>query len=568
MGERTNGGARAWVRRGAWLAALAACNVQAQIPPPAAPPGADPGALQRRNLEIERRIIEEQQRRTQPATPERPVDADALQPPKPAVPGDTLRFRLTDIEFSASEILKPAELEALAAPLRGREVSFADLQALVERINALYRERGVLTAQAVIPPQDIEGGRVRIRLVEGRIGGYRIEGNETTRESYVLGRLHDPPGTLFDLGRLERDLVRFNRTNDVQARAELKPGSQFGTTDVLVRVTEPKRHSGRLFTDNSGSKATGEYRVGAIYQNRSLFGFRDELTLTGTYAEGYRGYGVNYGIPWNTWGGRAQIGYFNDETDVVNGPFRSLDLNGQSEAVIGAIRQPILTTPRGQLDGVLGGKRRTTENYAGSVLLQETETQDVSLGVDGSLADPSGLWLANLNVARGSYDITGGFSGNYTITRGGVRRIQALTDTYSLRAAVSFQYSGEDFLPASEQYFIGGEGSVRGYSNALYGGNKGYVANLELHRPLWGENPEVGGTGINGFVFTDYGDTRPTRPPGSTLGPIELWSVGAGAIVGYNKWLSGRLSVGYQLKQRDEESSRLRVLFTLIAEVF
>jgi hemolysin activation/secretion protein len=553
-----------------FAALIAACVVpaHAQLPPPSAPPGADPGALQRRNLEIERRIIQEQQRRTQPDSPERPVDTDALQPPKPAAPGDTLRFRLADVEFTASEILKPAELEALAAPLRGREVTFADLQGLVERINALYRERGVLTAQAVIPPQDIEGGKVRIRLVEGRIGGYRIEGNATTRERYVLGRLHDAPGTLFSLERLERDLVRFNRTNDVQARAELKPGDAFGTTDVLVRLTEPKRQSGRLFADNAGSKATGENRLGAIYQNRSLLGLRDELTLTGTYAEGYRGYGINYGVPWNTWGGRAQIGYFNDETEVINGPFRSLDLNGKSTAVIGAIRQPLITTPRGQLDAVLGGKTRTTENYAGSVLLQETDTRDVSLGADGSLADASGLWLGNLNVANGSYDITGGFSGNYTIARGGARRIQVLSELYSVRAGVNFQYSGEDFLPASEQFFIGGEGSVRGYSNALYGGNKGYVANLELHRPLWGANPEGGGTGINGFVFTDYGDTYPTRPPGSTLGSIKLWSVGAGAIFAYSKWLSGRLSVGYQLKEREEESSRVRVLFTLVGEVF
>jgi hemolysin activation/secretion protein len=540
----------------------------AQIPPPSAPAGADPGALQRRNIEIERRIIEEQQRRTQPATPERPVDTDALPQPKPAAPGDTLRFRLQDVEFTPSEIFKAAELETLVAPLRGREVNFADLQALVERINALYRERGVVTAQALIPPQDIEGGRVRIRLVEGRIGSYRIDGNATTRESYVLGRLHDPPGALFDLGRLERDLVRFNRTNDVQARAELKPGTQFGTTDVLVTLTEPKRHSGRLFTDNAGSKATGELRAGAIYQNRSLFGFRDELTLTGTYAEGYRGYGVNYGVPWNTWGGRAQVGYFHDETDVIDGPFQSLELNGQSDAIIGAIRQPLWTAPRGQLDAVLGAKTRTTENLAGSVLLQETDTDDVSLGLEGSLADPRGIWIANLYGASGSYDITGGFSGNYTIYRGAVRRLQTLTETLSARGAVTFQYSGEDFLPSSEQFFIGGEGSVRGYSNALYGGNKGYVVNLELHRPLYGANPETGGAGVNGFLFTDYGDTYPTRPPGSDLGSIRLWSVGAGAIFAWSKWLSGRVSAGYQLKQRDEESSRFRVLLTLVAEVF
>ena len=543
-------------------------SAHAQLPPPSAPPGADPGALQRRNIEIERRIIEETQRRTQPATPEQPVDADALKPPAPTPAEQALRFRLQGVEFTPSDILKPEELQALAAPLVGREVTFADLQTLVERINALYRERGVLTAQAVIPPQDIEGGRVRIRLVEGRIGGYRIEGNDTTRESYVLGRLHEPVGSLFDLGALERDLVRFNRTNDVQARAELKPGDAFGTTDVIVRLTEPKRQSIRLFTDNAGSEATGENRVGAIYQNASVLGFRDQFTLTGTYAEGYRGYGVNYAIPWNTWGGRVQVGYFNDRTDVIDGAFESLDLNGKSSAVIGAVRQPVITAPAGQLDAILGGKTRTTENYAGSVLLQKTDTEDLSLGVDGSHADRLGLWLGNLSVASGNYDITGGFNGDYTIWRGGLRRIQVIDELWSVRAGVNFQYTRDDFVPSSEQFFIGGEGAVRGYGNGLYGGNKGYVFTAELHRPVWGGNPELGGSGVNGFLFTDYGQTYPPRPAGSTLDSIDLWSAGVGVTIGYGKWLSGRLTAAYRLKDAPDADRGIRILFTLVAEVF
>ena len=34
-------------------------------------------------------------------------------------------------------------------------------------------------------------------------------------------------GDLVDLPGLEEDLLRFNRTNDVQLRAELKPGTSF-----------------------------------------------------------------------------------------------------------------------------------------------------------------------------------------------------------------------------------------------------------------------------------------------------------------------------------------------------
>jgi hemolysin activation/secretion protein len=334
-----------------------------------------------------------------------------------------------------------------------------------------------------------------------------------------------------------------------------------------VRLAEPKRQTLRFFTDNAGSQATGEVRAGAIYQNASVLGFRDQLTLTGTYAEGYRGWGVNYAVPWNTWGGRVQVGYFDDRTDVIDGSFRNLDLNGTSRAVIGAIRQPVITTLAAQLDAVVGAKTRTTDNYAGSVLLQETETRDVSVGVEASRVDARGLWFGNLYGTSGHYDITGGFTGSYSIYRGALRRVHAFTPTLSARGGITFQYSGADFLPSSEQFFIGGEGAVRGYGNGLYGGNKGYVLTGELHRPVWGENPEIGGTGINGFLFTDYGQTYPPRPAESSLGSIDLWSAGAGVLVGYRKWLSGRLTAAYRLRDAPGEDQGWRVLFTLIAEV-
>lgn len=564
------GGARMrrTLRLGGWALGLLAGAVQAQVPPQL-PPATDPGALQRRSLEIERRIIDEQQRRNQPATPQQPVDTDALTRPAAAPADDALRFRLKEVEFTPSQILKPEELQAIVAPYRDREVSFADLRKIVAAINALYRERGIVTAQAVIPPQQIDDGRVRIRLVEGRIGSYRIEGNDSTRESYVLDRLHQPPGALFRLDELENDLVRFNRTNDVQARAELLPGAEFGTTDVLVRLAEPPRQSVRVFTDNSGAETTGLYRVGAIYQNRSLLGFRDELTLTATAADGYRGYGINYAVPWNTWGGRAQLGYFFDTTDIVGGPFASLGLNGESRAVIGAIRQPVHTTVAGQLDLVVGGKWRDTENYADSVFLQQTDTRDGSLGLDGSLADSGGVTSGNLYAIRGNYDITGGYSGDYSIARGALRRFQSLPEDWSLRGSGIFQYTGDAFLPSSEQFFVGGDGAVRGYSNGLYGGNRGYVLSGELHRPLWGGNPELAdGTGVSGFLYTDYGTTQPPRPSGSTLGSITLWSAGGGVLFSYSRWLSGRLTLAYLIKDRPEEDSRLKLLFTIVATAF
>ena len=270
------------MRRLAWVLAgsLAGWPAYAQIVPPAA----DPGAIQQRQIEDEqrRRALERLERK--PVTD--PLERPEVQKRAPKAAPKAIRFKVNAIEFSASEILAAAELEAIARDYRGREISLAELQELAERVNDLYRAKGVVTARAVIPPQDVSDGVVRIRLVEGRYGEISLRGNENTSAGYVTWRLGQTPGSLVDLEDLEQELIRFNRTTDAQLQAELKPGQAFGTTDLHLTIVEPPRHDLRVFIDNAGADSTGEWRRGITYLNRSLFGWRDDFTLSTTRSDG------------------------------------------------------------------------------------------------------------------------------------------------------------------------------------------------------------------------------------------------------------------------------------------
>src|SRR5260221_1428089 len=248
------------------------------------PPSADPGVLQQREIERERRLREEELRRDRIEQPVRPVAPK----PAPAAPtGDALQIFVREIRFDPpSEILKADELDALAAQYRGRTLRFSDLRELVGKVNALYLSKGVATAQASLPRQDVTEGTVRIRLVEGRVGKLRIEGNASTNDDYITDRLRLKASMVIDLARLEDDMVRFNRTNDAQMRADLLPGAEFGQTDIAVTIVEPKRDDFRLSLENSGSAGTGEMREIASYQRRSLTGRRDDLDLSTARADG------------------------------------------------------------------------------------------------------------------------------------------------------------------------------------------------------------------------------------------------------------------------------------------
>ena len=52
------------------------------------------------------------------------------------------------------------------------------------------------------------------------------------------------PGDLVRPERLEDDIIRFNLLNNSQISAELRAGSEFGATDVALKVDEPPINSG------------------------------------------------------------------------------------------------------------------------------------------------------------------------------------------------------------------------------------------------------------------------------------------------------------------------------------
>jgi hemolysin activation/secretion protein len=552
----------------ALLAAIVLAAARAFAQQPVIPPGADPGVIQQRQIDEERRRQEMERERRKPAA-EPLIRREGA---APAVPSgaEAVRFLVREIRFTPSEILKPEELEEIAKEFRGRQLTLTELQGVAERVNALYKAKGVVTAQAVIPPQDVSDGVVQVRLVEGRVGKLKVEGNATTREGYVTSRLRLKPAELVNLERLERAIVRYNRTNDTQMRAELKPGTELGTTDVYVTVTEPPRNELRLTLDNLGSPSTGRLREGINYTNRSLIGYRDALTVSDNQSIGHDGVSLDYSVPVNTWGGRLSYAYYDDSTAIKNGPLKTLNITGTSIARVLAFRQPLVVEEKAQLDLLAGAKHRVTSNWIDAVFLQRTETTDRNLGGELQVAGGGGYWVGNLNRAWGHADVL--TSTEYRIDRGSLRYTRDLAEGYSFRGNFNWQDSSVRLLPSSEQFFIGGEGSVRGYDLGAFAGDYGNALSLEFHHPLKQASPGGGGLGnlqATGFFFFDYGKTYPFRPPNTELRSYEdLSSIGWGINAALGSHWYGRVTFAYGMRDLPLMPRNYSLLFQVAASVF
>lgn len=529
---------------------LGGTSLHAQVPSLVFPPAASAGALQRLQMdeELRRRKSEREFLPMQDAV----VSPESKEVATP-VSENGVRFELKEIHFTPSEILAPIELNAIAAEYLGKSASLDDLRQLLGRVNALYKAKGVVTAAASIGQQDVTDGVLAIKLVEGRIGKIAISGNSSTNRDFIIPRLGVASGDLVDLKRLEKNLDWFNRSSDARLQTSLAPGSAFGQTDLILDITEPRKHELSFSFDNMGSQLTGVWRKGLSYRNRSVLGWRDDFGLSYLQAPGQDSWALSYAVPVNRWGGRLSLGLYDDRTKILKGDLASLNISGKSQSQVLMWRQPLWMTTQTQLDLLVGAKWRESRNFVDKILLQNTESHDQSLGAEW-------LWSKDnksLNLSAIRYWTTAKQVEREAavVDRASLRYSQRFSNGLTFRSALSVQDSKSRNLNSGEQFFLGGEGNVRGYPVGSYSGDRGQTLNLEIHHFILNTQFTQLSLASSGFFFADYGRVAPFRPPQSLLPVHErLSGIGWGMNTSLGEHTSLRMTFARGLEKLPQEN--------------
>ena len=510
------------------------------------PSGALPGAISSELLRQPQRALERQD--TAP-----PDDTPALTVP---LVGDqklpenaSLNFELVSVVFSETAILDTAQLQALVQPYLGRKVGFSELQQLISAVNRLYDEAGYATARAILPAQRIEAGRVRIQLVEGRVGELVLEGNRYMKQDFIRQRLKIDSGELVDPKRLEAELSRFNRISSGSLSASLQPGKGYGLTDVYVNVNEPPQNSLELFANNHGYESTGEETGGMMYRHYGALGSDDVFSafLSGARVSGMGM--LSYDAPFNSLGGRIGGRIGKSRAKVIYGPFSSLDSESDSKNASLFINHPLWSNQSWLLTGQLTYSEQNTRNYISDVFLNENR-------VKSTQADITALYLApgrSLRLNVGYQDARSELEGtpireHFGLWVGYWQLYQALSPDWFLNASGSWQYSNREGVPSSQLFQIGGASTVRGYRQGELAGDGGFYSNVQANYRIT--------QAFTGFGFYDYGQID-----SSFRQPEKLDSVGAGFNWQATSRLSGELTVGVPLTKvrSDQDSSSINL---------
>lgn len=483
-----------------------------------------------------------------PALPEPATPAPQLTIEQAGAPvaTDTTPFPVQRIVIEGATAFDTATLHALVSEGEGTSLTLAQLNGLAQRITDYYRTGGYPLARAIVPAQALDAGTVRIQVIEARYDQVLLDNRGRIGDGLLQATLAPlVPGTPVTGAGLDRALLLLAELPGAQPRATLKPGTEVGTSTIVVQVDPGPAFSGQVSLDNAGNRYTGRVRLGTWLQVNNPLHHGDQLSI-GALTGGEDLVYARLGYQTTLNGQGTQLGAAYSVLDyTLGGDLDALQAHGTAKVASAWLSQPLLRSRTTTLDARLQIDRKRLRDDIDSVAQQgQRHTTSWTLGLDGQRSDANGVTRASVDLVRGELEFddaaaaladagTARTAGAYTRWTASLERLQTLTTHTRLLLALSGQGSGDN-LDSSEQFLLGGPDSVRGYAVGALAGASGHLLTLELRHDLaWFETGRT-----EGVVFFDTGALRFNADPWTTDdNHVRVQSAGAGLNwSGPNQW--------------------------------
>jgi len=196
-------------------------------------PGYDP-------RQTEKRFEDQQSPQGPTARPRLPMPEFA----RPKEQGDSKPlFVLRHVSITGAVAIPQERLVTAYQPYVGKKVSQADLAAIAAAVSDVYRAAGFHLSRAIVPPQDIQRGQLRIQVIEGSITELTLKGDGAEQfgvRPMLEAVLAERPSRL---ATLERQLLLINGRPGVriQDTGLEEIGTASGRFRLVVELKGTKR---------------------------------------------------------------------------------------------------------------------------------------------------------------------------------------------------------------------------------------------------------------------------------------------------------------------------------------
>ena len=450
------------------------------------------------------------------------------------------------IHVTGSTVFSDAELAEVTAPYINRTLTTEDLERLRLALTLLYVNRGYITSGAVIPDQDVKFGVITVQIIEGTLAQIDVEGHDWFRAGYLRDRVERGAQTPLRLEPLQERLQLLRQDPRIeQINAQLRPGDTRGESIMQLKVKEVSPWKAWLDFNNYQTPVVGAERGLATIAHQNVTGNGDAFSFT--YG---RSRGVNpivdtsYSIPLNRYDTTFSASYRRNDFLVVAAPFRSLDLNAESEIIGFTLRQPIYRTVSDEFAVAITGEHLSNKvtssvDTAGlpSVFIPGSSNTGVSTvsalrfiqeyvhRTSTSVIAARSRFSVGLDVLNATNNSGPLPDGQFFSWLGQVQAVRRFDDWWGMQllGQMSLQLANDRLFPL-EQIPVGGRFSVRGYRENTLIRDDAFLASIESRFPLMSY---VSGEPLLQFAqFVDLG--RAWTAKGITPNPHTLASVGLG----------------------------------------
>lgn len=480
------------------------------------------------------------------------------------------QFKLNKIILKGNTVYSDKKLLKLADNILGKEICLDDILDYAITLSRFYQKNGYLTSYAYIAPQEIENGVVVVNIKESKVVEKEVSGNRWEKEWYlkniVLGRKGLNTGDIFNARTLQGNMKDMNQEAYLKGSAEISKNNDDDTV-IKLKVADRLPISLDLGWDDFGRDYTGRQRFTTIVGIDNVLGYGDKLYGGAILSSGATGVLAGYQVPVNKYGTRLSFDYQYSKVDLdrffpgVNGNATSYGLR---------LTHPLINTATKNLVASIGvDSVSSTTNGAG----MPAERADYNLkvlrtGIFGMFDDRHGRTIASVGVDMGTNAL--GASGNidngpqsvfYKIVAS-LSRIQRLPKDCLAIARVNGQYSPQSLF-VSEQMYLGGAYSLRGYQPSELLGDYGVAGTFEVRTPILGlkkvlpKKVKFWADRIKLAAFYDWGYVNAYSDYDYTQNFLS--SVGVGTYINVTEAIFVQMGIGIPMgpKHLNENSGRL-----------
>lgn len=448
--------------------------------------------------------------------------------------------RVSKIVITGNTVISTAKLLSLMETKPGEVLNTNTLAEDIQALMNYYRQQGYIASISEDINIDPTTGVLTVPIVEARISSITITGNRRTKTWVITREFKSKVGDVYNENKFRQDLVRVYNTglfDSVGPADRSTPG--IGKIALTVPVTE--RRSGQVSV-GVGYSATEKLVGEATLSENNFRGRGETISLQWTVGgiESQSSVELSFGDPWfDKYHDGFDIDLYNKALYRFDNSFFSGPQVSGSSQYLERHKGGTLTLSRPFSDtttGFVSGRIESVSTNNISVPLSDTFIrQNVNLS-------GLGFRVANdtrdnaLNPATGGYEaisIEGVSAQTSTINNAptplapghelftkvaldirhyfslqGPRRksITELKKVFAVRLLIGD--TAQD-IPFSEQYFLGGPDTLRGYDQDRFWGNHLLLINAELRIPL--------GSSLQLVLFNDTGDAWGSIYQGSGL---------------------------------------------------